>query len=193
MSKPFFMDEAQIHRLITPVKKGDKVAFEMLMDVCYGYVERLTVRILRKKEDAEEAIQNTFVKLWQSLQSYDEKQKFSTWLYRIAVNASLDILRREQRFAGRREEMNRSEGKELTPPPDVVLLEKETEEVLRDLSGILTPKQRAVFVLRDLERVPTEEVAEVLQMTSDQVKSNLYHARKKIREKIRNYDRKEYL
>ncbi len=188
------MDKDRLRRIITKVKERDKMAFGELMDHYYRYAERVAYRILTNREDTEDAIQNTFVKVWENADRYNEKFEFTTWLYRIIINTSLDLLRKKRKFPTDRETnisgiyLHENAGENEADHP---MIQNEVLEIFRLLSENLAPTQKAVFVLRDLEALPAEEVAEILNMSSDQVKSNLYHARKKLRELYSMYMKKE--
>ncbi len=185
------MEEKEFRRILGKAKKGDTKAFRRLMEAYYAFVERVVGRLVLRREDAEEAVQDTFVKMWRGLASFDESQRFTTWLYRIAVNTSLDLLRREHRRIEPYEPHEK--GMIDLSGADAPLLRDEAWQLYRRLAASLTPRQREVFVLRDLEGLSPDEVVRITGMTSDQVKSNLYHARKKMREKIISHERKEYL
>ena len=170
------------------------MAFGELMDHYYRYAERVAYRILIDREDTEDAIQNTFVKVWENADHYDEQFEFTTWLYRIIVNTSLDLLRKKRKFptdpvsdiSSIYSHKNTGENE-----ADHQMIQNVVLEIFRLLSENLAPTQKAVFVLRDLEALPAEKVAEILNMSSDQVKSNLYHARKKLRKLYSIYMKKE--
>jgi RNA polymerase sigma-70 factor (ECF subfamily) len=171
-------------------REGDENAFRSLVERHRRFVVNLAYRFLANGADAEDAAQEIFVKLWRNLGTYREEVKLTTWLYTMVTNHCLDVLK----SAGRRRNLEAVEADERLSLSDPASLEQaaDLQERLRLvalLAGSLPEKQQAVFVLRDLQGVEAAEAAEVLGMSAEVIKSNLYHARLKMRELILAYEK----
>jgi RNA polymerase sigma-70 factor (ECF subfamily) len=170
------------HVLIRQSIQGDLSAFRTLVERHQSYVYGLAFRSVLQREDAEDIVQDTFVKVWLNLRYFDFRGKFTTWVYRIVANLCIDRIRSIRRFASgvdtpkegnplwanRKDEMKTAEEKDLAKHIEM-------------LADHLSPKQRMVFILRDLQDLSVEEVSKVMQITEGSVKTNLYHARNAIR------------
>lgn len=165
-------------KLIERCKADDAEAIAELVNGLNGYAYTLAFRILLNEEEAKDAVQDTFIKVWKSIGNYSDKYLFTTWLYRIVVNTCIDRLKQNKRTI--------SIGLEDEFSDDVVEAIEQREAVrrIRQLSRGLSEKQRLVFTLVDLQGLSLSDAAEVLRMGTGQVKSNLYYARKKIREQM---------
>lgn len=171
-------------------REGDEDAFRSLVERHRRFVVNLAYRFLASRADAEDAAQEVFVKLWRNLGTYREEVKMTTWLYTMVTNHCLDVVK----SAGRRRGRETVEADERLSLSDPASLEQvaDLQERLRlvaALAGSLPEKQQAVFVLRDLQGVEPAEASEVLGMPVEVIKSNLYHARLKMRELILAYEK----
>ncbi|HET9487279.1 MAG TPA: RNA polymerase sigma factor [Chryseosolibacter sp.] len=178
---PDFLDREFVEKAIA----GDTKAFRVLVERNQSFVYTLAYRFVGNVNDAEDIAQETFVRLWKNLHRYKPEVKLTTWLYKIVTNLCLDHLKSGYRKKAKR--MDDVEGhKEMDGggTADQLILNDELQRALALLTEELTPKQKAVFVLRDMEDVSTEEVCRVLSMSSGNMKSNLYYARKKMGEMI---------
>jgi RNA polymerase sigma-70 factor (ECF subfamily) len=171
---------------IRKARQGDARAFREIVDTYQDFAYRVSFRFVRNAHDAEDIVQEAFVRLWKNLDRYREDVKLSTWLYRILVNLSLDQLKSaHHRSAQRTHDLDQVDDFAGDHSADRPLDQQELQEAIARATGLLTPKQKSVFILRDLEGLSAEEVCSVLSMTADHVKSNLYHARKAVYEKIK--------
>lgn len=177
----------EIQMLIIQSKEGDMQAFRQLMEQYQHYAYQLAYRILHCEEDAKDTVQETFIRVWQHLSRFNLKKKFTTWLYRIVVNQSIDKLRQRKR---RSEVTVRHESDSIfTDPqqnPEDCCMNKETIDRIRQAMNHLPLKQRLIFILRDLQQHSVKEVAEVLRCSQQTVKSNLHYARRNMRKLIEN-------
>ena len=170
--------------LIKSVKEGDKQAFGTLIDSCRQFVYGISLKMTGNSYDAHDAAQDSFIKVWEKIDSYNSHFKFTTWLYRIVINTCLDKLRQRSRDhqifkqAGGIENI----GESIMAEPCAEFEEKQFTEFIRAVSGKLSCKQHSVFVLHDLEDLDQEEISNILGMKKGSVKSNLYYARKAIRQ-----------
>ncbi len=170
--------------IILKCQKRDTRAFTYIVEEYQEYVYRLAVRILNDVSDAEDVVQEVFVKAWNNLKSYSPlKSKFSTWLYTIATRTCFDELRKRKSVVTVSDEMifelfNNDE-------PDDELDEQSAIELIKHLSCSLSSIQKVVFVLRDLEGYDVSEVVGLTELTEKQIKDNLFLARKSIKEKMK--------
>jgi len=165
--------------LIESCIKGDVHAFRELVEKLQMYAYTLAFRILLNDEDAKDAVQDSFIKVWKNLGSYNRKYLFTTWMYRIVVNTCLDRLKEvKKRSEAYLENSNESSSNEDSNG------NRELAKQIRLLSKGLPEKQRIIFILNDLQGLSLDEASEVLNMPKGQVKSNLYYARKSIKEKL---------
>ena len=177
--------------LVRLAKGGDTAAFGKLMQRYQNKIYRLGRRMTETDEDAEDVLQESFIKAFKSLGGFKEKSKFSTWLYRITVNLALMKLRkRKLDTVSLDEPVATEEGSVQRDVEDDVLdpleqlIETESLETLDMAIADLPPRYRAVFVLRHVEELSTEETARILRLTVPAVKSTLHRARKELREKL---------
>ena len=173
-------------------RTGDETAFRTLADRHRRFIVNLAYRFLASRDDAEDAAQEVLLKLWRNLGSYREDVKITTWLYKMVTNHCLDVLK----SAGRTKSRDRVTIDDRMPVSDPASLPEtaDLQERLRlvaELANRLPEKQQAVFVLRDLQGIATEEAAEILEMTADVLKSNLYHARLQMRAMILDYEKEK--
>ena len=184
--------------LVRAAKSGDISAFEQLVKRYDRNIFRLAQHITQNREDAEDVVQEAFLKAYTHLNGFQEQSKFYTWLVRIAVNESLMKLRRrradktvslDQEIEGEENSMPR-EVNDWRPNPEQVYNQAEMNEILSKTIGGLPGGFRTVFVLRDVEGLSTEETAEALQLSVPAVKSRLLRARLQLRERLSKYFQK---
>jgi RNA polymerase sigma-70 factor (ECF subfamily) len=184
--------------LVHATKNGDMSAFERLVERYDTRLLRIAQNVTHNREDAQDAVQEAFLKAYQHLDGFREDSKFSTWLIRITVNQSLMKLRKQRSM--REESLDEGyQGDESTLPREVADWSPSPEERYRssELRGILiatlqelSPILRAVFVLRDMEGCSIVQTAEILGLSQTAVKARLWRARSQLREMLANYFRK---
>jgi RNA polymerase sigma-70 factor (ECF subfamily) len=183
--------------LVAVAKSGDISAFETLVSRYDRKIFRLTQNITQNREDAEDAMQEAFLKAFEHLGEFQGNSRFYTWLVRIAVNQALMKLRRrrsnqvsldEEVDTG--EDMMPREVEDWGPSPEQRYEQTELSAILSGVIGELDPPFRIVFQLRDIEELSTEETAEVLGLSVPAVKSRLLRARLKLRQKLNRYFRR---
>ncbi len=177
------------------LKAGDRAEFARVVDAHYPMIYRVALKMLNDPQDAEDILQETFLKALRGIHNFDGRAKLSTWLYRIATNEALMFLRkRRPDTISTDEPLEGDEG--LQEPIQIVdwccLPERElmSAEAMRHLDQAveqLTPALRAVFVLRDIENLSTTETAEVLNLSESAVKTRLSRARLRLREDLTGY------
>jgi len=181
--------------LVERAKGGDEAAFEQLIRQYDRQIFRIARHITQNKEDAEDIVQDTFLKAYQKLHQFQGNSKFYTWLVRIAVNESLMRLRkrRNSKTVSMDEDVQTEEGSvprdfaDWTPDPEQQYGQGELGEILRKTIQGLPPGFRSVFTLRDVENLSTEETAEALGLSVPAVKSRLLRARLQLRERLSKY------
>ena len=178
--------------LVTRAKAGDAGAFTQLVERYERKVYRLAKNITQNDEDAEDVLQEAFLKAYSNLENFQEQSKFYTWIVRIAVNEALMKLRKrksdrtvsldEPQDTG--EDMVQREIAVWEDDPEQRYGQEELREILGRAIDTLKPSFRTVFVLRDIEELSTEETAEALGISIPAVKSRLLRARLQLREKL---------
>jgi RNA polymerase sigma-70 factor (ECF subfamily) len=180
------MPEPITPELIQDAVRGSQQAFRAIVEANQGFVYAVAFRFVQDAQEAEDISQEVFVRLWKNLHTYKQEVKLTTWLYKIVTNRCLDFLKsRHGRQRKNKVDINSTHFVQDRSTP-------EKEFQLQELSGIihaaaeeLTPRQKAVFILRDLEGLSQEEVSETLSMSPGNVKSNLFYARQKMTEKLK--------
>ena len=170
---------------------SDEQDFAILMQQNQGSVYRLAFHLLGNEEEAKDATQETFLKAWKKFDTL-RWETGQAWLLKIAVNLCLDWLRR-RRFRGdfpeEDESQNSVEYRLPDPNPDPLeqCLSEEVQTRVRKAISSLAPKYRAVVILRDLEGLSYQEIAEMLSVKISKVKSNLFRGRRELKEILRPF------
>ncbi|HEY2955988.1 MAG TPA: sigma-70 family RNA polymerase sigma factor [Candidatus Eisenbacteria bacterium] len=180
--------------LVTGAQGGDSRSFDELVRRYKDKVYRLSFKILRNEDDAAEALQDAFLSAYRGLPNFKAESTFSTWLYRIATNASLMKYRkRRDNMVSLEQSQNPNEGAEALQLPDWStqpldeLLDAETRQVMNEGKALLDEDLRTVFTLRDEEGLSNAEVAEILDLSVAAVKSRLHRARLRLRDRLSRY------
>jgi len=183
--------------LVADAKTGDLNAFETLVGRYERKIFRLAQNITQNREDAEDVMQEAFLKAFEHLPEFQGNSRFYTWLVRIAVNQALMKLRkRRPNQVSLDEEIDTGEEKvfrdveDWGPSPARRYEQAELGQILTKVIGELDPAFRVVFQLRDIEELSTEETAETLGLSVPAVKSRLLRARLKLRTKLNRYFRR---
>lgn len=182
--------------LVAAAKKGDLAAFEELVNRYERKIFRLTLNITQNREDAEDAMQDAFLKSYSHLKDFQGDSRFYTWLVRIAANEALMRLRKrrpnqfslDEPIEGEEDLMPR-EIEDWGPSPEQRFAQTEMKDILSRAIEELEPDYRTVFVLRDMEELSTEETASAVGISEPAVKSRLLRARLKLRDKLGKYFR----
>ena len=174
-------DEEKI--LIERILAGEADLFEPLVKAHQDGVYNLALRMLKNEQDAMDAAQEAFLRAWRSLGSFRGESKFSVWLYRLASNVCLDMLRRSGRL--RADSLTDEEGAEAELPdesadPQRALERRELTAAVRQGLDALPPDFRQALVLRDINGLTYEEIAQVTGLEAGTVKSRIFRARRKL-------------
>jgi RNA polymerase sigma-70 factor (ECF subfamily) len=174
---------------------GDPEEFARLVDAYSGKIFRLATKLLNQPLDAEDVLQETFLKAYRGIKSFDGRSKISTWLFRIATNEALMVIRRKHPETVSIDEPIETEDGEQEPIqivdwcclPEEELLSEETKERLDAAVQRLPEKLKVVFLLRDINDLSTHETAEILGLSDTAVKTRLSRARLRLREELSAY------
>ena len=160
---------------------GDHRAFAAIVEQYRQMVWRVALRMLGDPDEAEDAVQETFLRAWKTLPGFDRRYSPATWLGTITARLCCDILRK--RSAHRRFEADAawSNAQERATDPESGSIAKELEDRLMRVIRTLSPMQRTIFVLHEIEQLPFGEIRRATGWSAVQLKSNLYLARQKVR------------
>ncbi len=172
---------------IAGAKRGNAKSFEAIVSYYQSYAYAIAFRFLYCEEDAEEIVQESFIRVWHNIATFDESCKFTTWLYRIVVNLCYDRAKSEKK-------RNKLFMRTHLASPELAqrgesslekeLADKEMIELIITTADGLSDKQRMIFLLRDIENLSVREVSEITRMSESSIKTNLCYARKTIRKRI---------
>lgn len=181
---------------IQALRAGDRAEFARLVDAYSTPIYRLGLKILGNSQDAEDVLQNTFLNAFTHLANFEGRSSLSTWLYRIASNEALMLIRRNKNTVNV-DDFSAGGTEEDIPLPEVFvdwsalpedeLLSGESKKALDAAVKALPESLRVVFVLRDVEGISIRETAEILGLTETNVKTRLLRARMALRERLSAY------
>lgn len=172
-------------------RKGDQRAFAELVDLYKDKIFHLAYRMLSNRHESEDVVQDTFLRVYKNLDRYDENQKFSTWIYRIATNLCVDRLRKRKPTYSLDAEMNDKEGidgyamipsDDRTPETEFMLTE--TQVMIRQAIESLPAKYKTVMILRYLQELSLQEISDVLGMPITTIKTRVHRGREFMRKKL---------
>jgi len=193
---PELTEEAKAElELVNRARGGDATAFSALIRQYEGKIFRLAMNITQNREDAEDVLQESFLKAYEHLDQFQGNSKFYTWIVRIAVNQALMKLRKRKsdRSVSLDEQIDTGEDtvvREIAawdPDPEVRFSQTELHTILTEAVDGLAPIYRTVFTLRDVDGLSTEETAEALDLSVPAVKSRLLRARLQLRDKLTRF------
>jgi RNA polymerase sigma-70 factor (ECF subfamily) len=180
--------------VIKRAKQGDHTAFSELVDEYSERIYNLGLRILRKKEDAEDILQETFLTVIQKIDTFDGRSSFFTWIYRIATNAALMKLRKKKpQYVDLPENPDFQESIESkvfidwSQDASLNVQNAEVKKVLNSAINELSEIYKTVFILRDIEQISIKETGKILNITEENVKIRLRRARQFLRDKLSDY------
>jgi RNA polymerase sigma-70 factor, ECF subfamily len=177
------------------LRGGDRAEFSRLVDTYSSAIYRLGMKMLEDPQDAEDILQETFIKAFRHLKDFDGRSSLSTWLYRIATNEALMLIRKRKNQPLSLNEPAENQ-EQMDEPVQIVdwccmpedeLMSGEAKAYMNQAVEQLPPTLRAVFVLRDIEGLSTEETSNVLKLSEAAVKTRLSRARMRLRELLTEY------
>ena len=178
------------------LKAGDREAFARLVDETSGHIYRVALQILGDEQDAEDVLQETYIKAFRALPDFEGRSRLTTWLYRIAVNEALMMVRKRKPQAISVEESNSFDAEAESDSMEIVdwcclpegeLLSSESRRFLDHAVQNLPANLRVVFVMRDLEGLSIQDTAEALGLSENNVKTRLLRARLRLRQELSVY------
>jgi RNA polymerase sigma-70 factor (ECF subfamily) len=185
------MEDADAYA-IQRAKAGDSEGFQTLVQRHSRSVFRLAFRMTGNEADAEDVVQETFMRAYRQLDKYESRSNFSTWIYRIAANYALDLIRSRRRHNDRRVTGSDAEDggdildrmKSPAPGQDRVLYSGEIRERVQQALGLLTDQERIAFLLRHFEGKSIDEIGAVLSIGASATKNSIFRAVRKLREAL---------
>ena len=179
--------------LVADAKNGNAASFGKLVIKYERYVGSLALSVVRNREDAFDVSQEAFLKAWHHIGEFDGKCSFSSWLYRITKNAAYDHLRSAKRRGTVQLETTDDDGESAqleipdeseTTRPESAVLKAEEKTILYDAIETLDDEHREILLMRDIEEMTYDEIAETLGLELGTVKSRLFRARKALRDEL---------
>jgi RNA polymerase sigma-70 factor (ECF subfamily) len=181
---------------ITALQAGNRAEFARLVEIYSSRIYRLAMKMLQNQQDAEDILQETFLKAYKALPQFEGRSSLSTWLYRIATNEALMFLRRKypdqlsvEQPSDEEEEQTPFEIVDWCCLPEGELMSAEARANLERSVEALPQSLRVVFLLRDVEGLSTRDAAEILDLSETAVKTRLSRARLRLRELLSKYYR----
>jgi len=183
--------EARLDDLVERAKAGDRPAFDELLVAMRPRALAAALRVLHNRDDAEDAVQDAFLKVWRCLAAFEGRSSFSTWIHRIVTNSSLDLLRKT---SSRSETVERTDHQEVAATdgepsheqtPESELCDYEIQMLVRAAVATLPVAHRQAVELREFEDCSYQEMAEIIQCPVGTVMSRLHHARHKLADELR--------
>lgn len=179
------MDE---HNLIELARSGNQDAFRTLVETHQSMVYTLAYRMVSNPDDAADLTQEVFLSLWRNLSSFQGKSALSTWLYRLTTNAAIDFLRKQKRrptislTVEEDEEDRELDIPDKTASPQQELERQELRRAVREGLSALSPDHRQILLLREMEGLSYQEIANILDLEEGTVKSRIARARLALRD-----------
>jgi RNA polymerase sigma-70 factor (ECF subfamily) len=180
--------EATDIELVDKVRGGDDDAFRILVERHSRAIYRSAYRITNNAADADDVVQEAFLRSYRALASFDSRASFTTWLHRIAINCALDLIDSRKRRDGRIDD-----GEDLSliashdASPDRVVLGGEMQRAIAAAMAGLTGNERTAFVLRHFEGMPLEEIGQILGTRLNATKNTVFRAVKKLRQQLQPF------
>lgn len=176
--------EPDDRRLVETIRGGDSEAFEHLVRRKTSKVYSLCYRIIGNVEDAKDISQLVFIKLWENLEKYDPRYAFDTWLYRMVTNVAIDFIRNRQSRDNAVNSNLRLVKTSTDAEQAVTIQRKEIEAVFNEISAVLSPKQKTIFVMNQMEDLASAEIAKILGCRESTVRNHLFNARKLMQQQL---------
>lgn len=179
-------DAAQVAR----ARSGDESAFQTLVERHSRALFRLAYRMTGNEQDAEDVVQEAFLKAFRRLDQFEDRAHFGSWLYRIAANCAYDALRSRARREERTQEQQREDDDPMAsvaaeqPSPDRLVFSGQVQRRVHAAMARLSERERAAFVLRHFEQMSTREIGEALALDEAAVKHSVFRAVRKLREAL---------
>lgn len=177
---------------VSRARTGDGEAFRLLVEKHSRTIFRVAYRMTGNEHDADDVVQEAFLRAYKQIDSFEERANFGTWLHRIAINCALDLLRargRTNRVEGVMDEEQGMEFRSHDPQPDRLVLSSELQRHVAAALDRLTGNERTAFVLRHYEGMPVEEIGRTLGIQVNAAKHTIFRAVRKLREALEPFVR----
>ena len=185
--------DALVNKRIKQVLKGDQNAFADIVSLYQHKLYQVCYRMLGNKQEAEDIAQEAFVRAYTNLHTFDQKRKFSTWLYRIATNLCIDRIRKKKPDYYLDAEVTGTDGLDLYSQiasddqlPEETIEQMELQDRIQYEIGRLPDKYRTVVVLKYMEELSLQEISEILDMPLGTVKTRIHRGREALRKQLNN-------
>ncbi|RJX39199.1 RNA polymerase sigma factor SigW [Paenibacillus pinisoli] len=179
------------NRLARLALKGDQQAFAELVDLYQDKLFHMAYRMLNNRQEAEDVVQDTFLRVYKNLERFDETLKFSTWIYRIATNLCIDRLRKRKptySLDAESQEYDGLDGYSMIPSdnrtPESELILSDTQRIIHQAMESLPPKYKSVMMLRYIQDLSLQEVGDILDMPVTTIKTRVHRGREFLRKKL---------
>lgn len=179
------------NRLARLALKGDQQAFAELVDLYQDKLYHMAYRMLNNRQEAEDVVQDTFLRVYKNLDRFDETLKFSTWIYRIATNLCIDRLRKRKptySLDAESQEYDGLDGYSMIPSdnrtPESELILSDTQRIIHQAMESLPPKYKSVMMLRYIQDMSLQEVGDILDMPVTTIKTRVHRGREFLRKKL---------
>ncbi|MGZ4860773.1 MAG: RNA polymerase sigma factor [Candidatus Angelobacter sp.] len=184
--------------VVAQVLAGDRDAFRVLVERHSRSIFRVVYRMTGNQQDAEELVQETFLRAYKSLERFELRANFSTWLYRIAVNRTLDFLSARKTHMQTNDtfqivdnpdagDSSQIQVPAMDPGPDRLVLSAEMKGKIAGALGLLTPAERVAFTMRHMEGRSIEEISQTLNLKASAAKNSVFRAVQKLRQQLEPY------
>lgn len=185
--------DALVNKRIAQVIKGDQDAFAEIVELYQHKLYQICYRMLGNKHEAEDIAQEAFMRAYVNIHTFDQKRKFSTWLYRIATNLCIDRIRKKKPDYHLDAEVRGAEGLNMYSSianddqlPEDELVKMEVQERVQYEISRLPDKYRAAIVLKYIEELPLAEISEILDLPLGTVKTRIHRGREALRKQLSN-------
>ena len=183
--------EVEAGSAVERARSGDSDAFRLLVEQHSRAVFRLAFRMTGNEQDAEDVVQETFLRAYRQLDKYEARSSFATWLYRIASNYSLDLIRMRKRHEEKRERGSKAEERDIlqtipvnAPGPDRIAHSTQVQARVNEALNELSDQERTAFVLRHFEGLSIDEIGETLGTGTNATKHSIFRAVQKLRRSL---------
>lgn len=182
-----------VKRLIKDVKKGDQQAFAEIVELYKDKVYQISYRMVGNFHEAQDIAQEAFLRAFMNIETYDMNRKFSTWLFRIVTNLSIDRLRKKKPDFYLDQEISGTEGLTLSSQiaaaedlPEDLVITNELQDWIQGEILKLPPKYRSAIILKYIEDLSLKEISEVLDLPVATVKTRIHRGREALRKRLSN-------
>ena len=179
--------EATDTEVVERIRGGDDEAFRLLVDRHSRALYRAAYRITGNAADADDVVQETFLRAYRALERFDARASFATWIHRIAINCSLDLIDSRKRRDNRHADEDVTAIAATTASPDRIVHGLEMQQAVAVAMERLTGNERTAFVLRHFEGMPLEEIGKVLGTQMNATKNTVFRAVRKLREQLQPF------